>query len=123
MTGYIITPESSISSNWMDFILIYALSFSIAHRLNLCMGFHPLASPAIIHFTLIIMIGILWPKEGVMCQSKKKEKLTISIRVQVQKLLNYKLIYLFTCSLFMFFFFLIQICHRFWKIFFRFCQS
>lgn len=41
MTGYSITPESTISSNWMDFILIYALSFSIAHRLNLCMGFHP----------------------------------------------------------------------------------
>lgn len=60
MTGYSITPESSISNNWMDFVLIYALSFSIAYRLNLCMGFHPLLSPAIIHFTLIIMIGIPW---------------------------------------------------------------
>lgn len=59
MTGYSITPESSIRDNWMDFILIYALSFSIAHRLNLCMGFHPLPSPAIMHFTLIIMVGIL----------------------------------------------------------------
>lgn len=60
MTGYSITPESSIRDNWMDFILIYALSFSIAHRLNLCEGFHPLPSPAIIHFTLIIMVGILF---------------------------------------------------------------
>lgn len=72
MTGYSITQESSISDNWMDFILIYALSFSIAHRLNLCMGFHPLPSPAIIHFTLIIMIGILWSRVAVMHWGKKK---------------------------------------------------
>jgi len=66
MTGYGITPESSIRDNWMDFILIYALSFSIAHRLNPCMGFHPPPSPAMIHFTVITMIGILqsgWQRE------------------------------------------------------------
>lgn len=56
MTGYTITPESSISGNWMDFILIYTLSFSLTHRLNPCMGFHPLPSPAITHFTPIIII-------------------------------------------------------------------
>lgn len=55
MTGYTITPESSISGNWMDFILIYTLSFSLTHRLNPCMGFHPLPSPPITHFTLIII--------------------------------------------------------------------
>lgn len=72
MTGYSITPESSIRDNWMDFILIYALSFSIAHRLNLCEGFHPLPSPAIILFTLIIMVRIV-PKQA-KCISKKKKK-------------------------------------------------
>lgn len=61
MTGYSITQESSISDNWMDFVLIYALSFSITHRLNLCMGLHPLQSPAI---TPIIMIGILYSRAG-----------------------------------------------------------
>lgn len=34
----------------MDFILTYTLSFSLAHGLNLCMGFHPLPSPPITHF-------------------------------------------------------------------------
>lgn len=56
MTGYTSAPESSISGNWMDFILIYTLSFSLTHRLNPCMGFHPLPSPPITHFTPIIII-------------------------------------------------------------------
>lgn len=74
MTRYSITRESSISDNWMDFILIYALSFSIAHRLNLCMGFHPQPSPAIIHFILIIMIGIAYSRAGTMYWSLKEKK-------------------------------------------------
>lgn len=73
MTGYSVTPESSISSNWMDFVLMYALSFSIAYRLNLCMGFHPLLSPAIIHFTLIIMIGTL-QSTAARCNAVKRKR-------------------------------------------------
>lgn len=56
MTGYRVTPESVISGNWMDLVLIYALSFSSAHRLNLSMGFHPL--PSLTHFSPMATTGM-----------------------------------------------------------------
>lgn len=47
--------QSSIRCNGKNFILLSALSFSLAHRLNPCTGFYLLLSPAIKHFTLIRM--------------------------------------------------------------------
>ena len=112
MTGYSITPESSISGNWMDFILIYALSFSIAHRLNLCLGFHPLPSPAIIHFTLIIMIGILNP-ERVWCTGVKRgEKKAWKFII---------ILFLYLLSLMLFSRFLVLL--FFIKLWHKFCQN
>lgn len=57
MTEYAITPDGSIRSNWMNFMLIYAVPLSTTQRLNLCMGFHLLPSSAIMLFRLTVMAG------------------------------------------------------------------